>query len=269
VEESPIRRTRWNLFQIELGRIRDSEDDLERIEGVADLSTPLRAVFWRGYRGYDIRALEYGHSRWGQTLWGAYSGARIRADGAKWSFGREVAIDHAMTEAELTAFGVWIPPSGEGEPAWLDIPWPDLAWSDLGEGSRSKLMLLGMPIGTAWAVFRDVDGEVIGYRRARINQRVDVQSGGPYAFGGLRYAPAVGATMILLEALTDFGEGHGATAASVAFILAAEPIETLPPGTLWLGPGELAGSPIEVASTPVSIPFGRTVRERVRALLRF
>ena len=270
VEESPIRRTRWNLFQIELGRIRDSEDDLERIEGVADLSTPLRAVFWRGFRGYDIRALEYGQSRWGQTLWGAYSGARIRADGAKWSFGRDYSSDHEMTPAELTALGVWIEPTEDVEPAWIDIEWPDIEWNSFDADARSELMLLGVPVGTAWACFRDADNNVIGYRRARVHHRVVQSLTGPYLFGGLRYAQQIsGAEMVLIEALTDFGEGNGHTAAQVSFILAGSPADAERPGALWLGPGELATSQPEVGAMPVHIEFGRTVRERVRILMRF
>lgn len=270
VEESPIRRTRWNLFQIELGRIRDSEDDLERIEGVADLSTPLRAVFWRGFRGYDIRALEYGQSRWGQTLWGAYSGARIRDDGAKWSFGREYISDHEMTEAELTALGVWIEPTGEVEPPWLDVEWPDIEWEAFSGGSRSVIMLLGVPVATAWACFRDADGAVIGYRRARVHHRVEQTLTGPYAFGGLRYTPlATGASLILIEALTDFGDGYGSTAKSVSFILSGVPADASKPGALWLGPGELDAALPEVGEMAVDIEFGRTVRERVRILMRF
>jgi len=270
IEEAPIRRARWNLFQLALGRIRDDEDDLDPIEGVANLSTPLRSVMWRGFAGYDIRALEYSRTRWSQTRWSAFSGARIREDGAKWSFGRDVILDHEMTEADLTALGVWIEPTGDGEPTWLDIEWPDIEWNSFDADARSALMLLGVPIGTAWACFRDGEGDVIGYRRARVHHRVEPSPVGPYQFGGLRYAPLVsGAEMVLIEALTDFGEGYGSRAATVSFILAGAPADPARPGALWLGPGELEASLPEIASTSVDIEFGRTVRERVRILLRF
>lgn len=270
IEEAPVRRTRWNLFQLHLDRIRDDESDLEPVEGVAELSTPLRSVFWRGFHGYDVRALEYGRGRWSGARYGSSSGVSIREGGAKWSFGRPYSFDHAMTEADLIALGVWIEPTGDAEPAWLDIEWPDIAWSDLGGDARSALMLLGVPAGTAWACFRDAGGEVIGYRRAGVHRRVGEATGGPYEFGGLRYAPlASGAEIILIEALTEFGDGFGSTAASVSFILAGEPADPDSPGALWLGPGELTANLPEIAPTPIDIEFGRTVRERVRILLRF
>lgn len=270
IEEAPVRRTRWNLFQLHLDRIRDDEVDLEPIEGVAELSTPLRSVFWRGFHGYDIRALEFSRNRWSQVHYSAFSGARIREGGAKWSFGRPYTFDHEMTEADLVALGVWIEPTGDAEPAWLDIEWPDIAWNDLGGDARGALMLLGVPVGTAWACFRGAGGEVIGYRRARVHHRVAQVSNGPYEFGGLHYAPvASGAEVVLIEVVTDFGDGFGSTAASVSFVLAGAPADLTRPGALWLGPGELNASLPEIASTPIDIEFGRTVRERVRILLRF
>ncbi|WP_035830473.1 phage tail protein [Kaistia adipata] len=270
IEEAPVRRTRWNLFQLHLDRIRDDEVDLEPIEGVAELSTPLRSVFWRGFHGYDVRALEYGRGRWSGSRYGSSSGVAIRDGGAKWSFGRRNSFDHAMTEADLVALGVWIEPTGDAEPAWLDIEWPDIAWDDLGGDARSALMLLGVPVGTAWACFRDAAGDVIGYRRSRVHRRVAQVASGPYEFGGLNYAPvASGAEIVLVEALTEFGDGFGSSAASVSFILSGVPADPARPGALWLGPGELNASLPEIASTPIDIEFGRTVRERVRILLRF
>lgn len=270
IEEAAVRRSRWNLSQLALDRVRDDEDDLDPIDGVANLSTPLRSVFWRGFAGYDIRPLEYSRNRWSQTRWSSSSGARLRADGAKWSFGRTYAFDHAMTEADLTALGVWIEPTGDGEVPWLDIEWPNLAWDAFGGDARSALMLLAVPTGTAWVCFRDAGGAVIGYRRAKVQQRVMAAANGPYEFGGLRFAPAAsGADLMLVEALTDFGEGFGSTAATVSLILAAEPIDPARPGALWLGPGDLAPGLPEIAVTPLDIEFGRTVRERVRFLLRF
>jgi hypothetical protein len=270
IEEAPIRRARWNLFQLALNRIRDDENDLDPIEGVANLSTPLRSVMWRGFSGYDVRALEYSRSRWSGVRYSSFSGARIRTEGAKWSFGRTVTIDHPMTEAELTALGVWMEDNGDEEPAWLDIQWPDLTWDELGGGDRSTLMLLAVPAGTAWACFRDSQGDVIGYRRAKVHQRVVPTSAGIYEFAGVRYAPvAIGAETLLIEALTDFGNGFGAEAATVSFILSGQPADPDRPGALWLDPGELVAGLPEIAATPVSIPFGRTVRERVRILMRF
>ena len=43
IEEPSVRRQRWNLFQLMLDRVRDSEADLGRIEGVTQLSVPVRS----------------------------------------------------------------------------------------------------------------------------------------------------------------------------------------------------------------------------------
>ena len=92
-ENFPVRRRRWNLFMLEMDRIRDVEEpDLDEIEYLADLSVCLRSHFWRGFRAYDLRALDYSRTRWSQSLYSTYSGARIRANGAKWSFGRHMSV---------------------------------------------------------------------------------------------------------------------------------------------------------------------------------
>ena len=69
--------------------------------------------------------------------------------------------------------------------------------------------------------------------------------------------------------MTDFGDGFGTTAHSVGFILAGNPTAEHPPGALWLPAGGLDETGPIVAETDTTIEFGRTVRERVCALLRF
>jgi len=273
IEEFSTGRRHWNFFQLGLDRERDREGDLPAIEGVATLSVPLRSVFWRGFHGYDIRALEYGSGRWGSKLWGAYSGVRLPLGSAKWSFGRRYDIDHVMTEAELTALGVWLEPMGE-RLTWGAFPWPIVPWADASVIGRSVVMveaLLGLLGGKpAWAVFRDAGGDVIGYRRARVRRTVALASSGIYRVGGtsLVLKPET-ATMIYVEAMTGFGDGFGSEAESVGFILGSEVAPSYPPGALWLPPDGLVDSGPIVAETPITIEFGRTVRERVCALLRF
>ncbi|KAB0269067.1 phage tail protein [Microvirga brassicacearum] len=274
LEEAPPRRRRWNAFQLELDRIRDSEDDLARIEGVARLSVPMRSYLARGFKGYDIRALEYGHGAWGNKLWSDYSGVRIDPEGAKWSFSRKYESDHAMSEAELTALGVWLPPVGPGNVTWGAFPWLAAPWGDEATRARSAAMVEavftdrnGRP---AWAVFKDGDGAVIGYRRARAFHRVAPNSNGQYKIGSTSYGiVSSSATSIYVEALTDFGDGFGTTAATVGFLAGAEPVVGNPLGSLWLPPGGLSVTGPIFAEKPFSIQFGRTVRERVSAVLRF
>lgn len=272
IEQAPTRRRWWNAWQLALSRLRDDEDDLIRIEGLANLSAPKRSDFWRGYHGYDARELELGYARWGAALLGDQSGVRVEPGAAKWSFGRSVEIDHDMTEAELTALGVWVPPVSGEDLAWIDLDasWSelDITWVDDAAVTRSLLMLGGTGSGPAWAVFKDAAGAVIGYRRARARRVVLPDASGVYSIGGSRYSPGTG-TALYIEALTDFGDGAGQVAASVGFILTATPGAGQKTGARWLETGALAPAGPIVAERPVSITFGTTVRERVAAILRF
>lgn len=270
IEEAPTRRRFWNIWHILLDRLRDSEADLSRIEGVCSLSDCERSDFWRGFRGYDVRALEYGWSTYGNCFYGDDSGVRLPGGGAKWSFGRSVNIDHDMTEAELTALGVWTEPPESEDLTWGDFTWGDFAWADEASLARSSTMLANSGNGPAWAVFYDADAEVIGYRRCRIRRPVVSDPSGPYRVGTSYFSPAAGAApQLYVEALTGFGDGYGHVAASVGFILSAEPLAPNKTGALWLPAGGLdPGLPV-VALNDVSIEFGRTVRERIAAILRF
>lgn len=272
IEEAPTRRTWWNMWQLALDGLPAAESDLINIEGLAGLSAPRRSDFWRGFSGYDARECEAAESRWGETLLGDQSGVVVAPGTAKWSIGRRYEIDHDMTEAELTALGVWAEPVAGGDLTWesLDATWDDLdvSWADDADLARSRVMLTGTGTGPAWAVFRDGAGEVIGYRRARARRAVSSNPAGVYRLGGTRYEPAAG-TALYVEALTDFGDGAGEIAAEVGFILSAEPAEGFAPGARWLPAGGLDTAGPTVADTVLSIPFNSTTRECVVALLRF
>lgn len=270
IEEPSVRRMRWNLFQLALDRVRDNEADLARIEGVARLSAPLRSYFWRGFSGYDVRALEYGWNRWGQNIYGAYSGARLLGGQAKWSYGRRYAFDYTLNDDDLNDLGVYLPPAGSAPLGWGAFPWIGSPWTDSAARARSVAMLEAAAVGPAWVVFKDADGDVIGYRRARAARPVEPSASGPYRINSARYAyREAGATILLIEAMTDFGDGFGSTAASTAFILQGEPGTGHPAGSLWLPPGALVTTSPELAPQAVNIEFGRTVRERVSAVFRF
>ncbi len=270
IEEPSIRRWRWNLFQLALDRVRDNEIDLSRIEGVAQLSVPVRSYFWRGFFGYDVRALEYGWNRWSGSIWGAYSGARLPDGQAKWSFGRRYEVDHVLVDDDLVSLDIYLPPAGDAPLGWGPFPWPATPWSDSAARGRSVAMLEALDLGTSWAVFRDSAGDVIGYRRARAVHPVKPAVDGEYRVGGLGLSPAVsGATMVYVEAMTGFGDGAGSLAESVSFILNGVPASGYPAGSLWLPPGGLDLNLPEIGASPISIEFGRTVRERVCALFRF
>lgn len=272
IEEAPTRRTWWNMWQLALDGLPAAESDLIRVEGLAGLSAPRRSDFWRGFHGYDARECEAGESRWGETLLGDQSGVVVAPGAARWSFGRRYEIDHDMTEAELTALGVWTEPVAGADLTWetLDATWDDLdvAWADDADLARSRVMLTGTGAGPAWAVFRDAEGAVIGYRRARARRAVASDPAGAYRLGGTWYEPSDG-TALYVEALTDFGDGAGQIAAEVGFVLSADPAEGFPPGARWLPAGGLDAPGPSVADTALAIPFNATTRECVVALLRF
>lgn len=270
LEEFPTRRARWNHFMLEFDRVRDeAPGDLINIAGVAELSVPVRSVFWRGFAGYDVRALEYGHKRWGGSLWSSYSGVRIPETSPKWSFGRVYDLIHEMTQAELEALGVWIEPTGDAL-VWGDFPWPDVPWVDAAGENRSIVMLDNAPDGPAWVVFKDADGEVIGYRRARARRRVVPDLAGIYTVSNTRFSvQSSGTTRLYVEAMTGFGDANGRTAAFAGVILGAVPLAPHKPGALWLPAGGLSAVGPILGERAVNIEFGRTVRERVRTILRF
>ncbi|RTL99784.1 hypothetical protein EJV44_04695 [Ancylobacter aquaticus] len=289
IEYAPVRRRWWNNCQLGLDRVRDDEADLIRIDGLTWLSIPLRSDFWRAHAGYDVRALEYSESRWSEAMWSDDSGVVIDGARAKWSFGRRVSIVHEITHEDLVALGIpdpWAlevdgePLTLDGEPlrfvpaeaelTWGDLTWGDFSWAGEETQAVSASLLAATGTGPAWAVFRDADGAVLFYRRARVRRPVVAATGGPYAVGASRYRPATGlATDLYIEAMTDFGEGFGSVAASVGFVLSAHPVAGLKPGLAHLGAGELEPAGPIIAETPVAIEFGRTVRERVALLLRF
>ncbi len=272
IEEAPVRRRRWHLFQLALDRVRDAEvPDLERIEGITQLSVPLRSQFWRGFRTYDVRELEYGYRSWGNAMWSACSGPRLADGHAKWSFGRVYELDHTMTEAELTALGAWIAPVGSGfTRTWSAEPWPHAPWAGMSEQERRQRIIDDLFAKTAWITYCDADGDVIGHRRARAWARVrPAAAGAPYRVGNSWREPTVGgdATALYAEAITDFGDGFGRIVAKWQVRLGAVLVDPSRPGLLWAEPGDLTGGIVAVEKQD-TIEFGRTVRERCRALLR-
>lgn len=288
IEEAATRRRYWNLFQLALDRLRDDEADLPRIEGVAGLSAPLRSIFVRGYHGYDVRPLEWAYSRWGATMWSASSGAVLPGGFAKWSFGRRHDIAYDITLDDFDALGIdydhglyfedepvyfederGVFEDESGRLRWRHVAWPHVPWESDAATARAIAQIVATGGGPAWAVFKDADGEVLLFRRCRVRRQVAVSPDGVYRNGTLRYAADGGGTMLYLEAMTDFGDGYETEAASVGFVLTAQPAAPHKPGAAVLPPDGFDTPPPVIAETPLPIVFGRTVRERVTAVLRF
>lgn len=262
VENFPPRRRRWNLWMLDLAEVRTREvPDLGQIEDLANLSDPARSEFWRGFSGYDVRAVEWSRNKWSDVRWSSYSGGRLHADGAKWSFGRQHDFAHAVTSAEFGSIGTWVSP---GDPlSWGGNRWlPDVSWDSSSADARIAILAdqLSAP---GWFKFSDAHG-VIGYRRARFRRLVGPAVDGEFEIGGARYSAGATPSGALIEALTDFGDGAGRTATSLCIVIGGGPSEF--PGQLWSS--ALSGG-AEIALGATSIEFSHTVRERVRVLLTF
>lgn len=274
LEWSLPRRRRWHLWQMLLSRLPDAETpDLDRIDGIASLSDDATSHFWRGYRGYDVRPIETGNSRWGSAMWGASSGVRIRDGGALWSFGRRSTSDRTATEAELTALDAWIPPAGTSD-IWadMDIAWDtaDYPWSIPGAQSR-RMTIAEDLAGRDWHIaLRDGAGALIGACRA-IRHAVAETPGGAYAIGAARWSPSTIPTALLVRAVTPFSSpAAGAVVASIGLVAGAGLTDGVPPGKLWLSPSEIdvgAGTEI-IGVAGLDITLAATCREIVTTLLR-
>ena len=271
LEEVPHWRRRWNRFQLELDRVRDADlPDLIRIDGIARLSVPLRSRFRRGYRGYDIRAAETSRHRTSGSMTSTDSGVRVDGAAALWSFGRLYEREAFLSQADLTDLGTWIEPVPESG-LWIDanFRWADahFPWAVPAAQSRRNTIAAAITALSAWVRFRDADGGIIGHARAvahPVAERID----GEYPFGQGRLGLSSSPRAVLVQATSGFGDGAPAVAETTSIVFGATLADPTRPGALWLGPAGLVGGH-EVASAATQIPFGLTVRERTRYVLRF
>lgn len=294
-EPFPARRRRWNNFHLALNKVRDAEEpDLNDIEYLTQFSVAERSRFWRGFSGYDVRAVDFSYSRWSNAIWSDDSGARIRTGGAKWSFGRSYERDYTPTQADLTALGVWQAENNTGL-SWGAFTWqePGVTWGSSPASTRSRLMASGVLAKACWFRFRAAGGAIIGHRRARVFRAIAPDPLGVYSLAGSNYTPQNSTAILYAEALTDFGDGYSeivlsdnsipstAGVESVVGTLSSPPVGTqwsllfdptvVAPtkvGALYASADQLTGG-VEIMPTAANIEFGRTVRERFKAILRF
>ncbi len=271
LEEFPTRRRKWALFMVGLDQLRVQETpDLDYIDGVSNLSAPLRSYFWRGFHDYDVRALETAHTKLAVTRLSSFSGVRIPAVASKWSYGRRFTNEHTLTEVELTSLGAWIP-TGDVDPGWGDFAWdtPGFTWSSPSEAVRKAAIAASLTGRSAWLELKDAGNDVIGYRRARIIKPVKATVGGSYRFNSLDYAENTDApTAMLFEAMTDFGDGYGSEVAFWGVVFDATITDENRPGQAWATAAEMTGLTDPVAVTSDTALLGRTIRERFTALLK-
>lgn len=270
--EAPLRRTRWHLYELELDRFRDSEDDLATIEAVVRLSDPVRSEFFRAWNGYTVREHDWDYSVWDNGIWDDASGVFLHAGGVKWSCGRTFdAGFHELTEAELTALGAWVEPVEGGSISWGPFPWntPGLQWVSDASASRAQIIATALLAKTCWIGVYRQDGSPIGFRKARVYRPVTSLFGGHYHAAGQGWivADAPGPN-IYVEALMDFGEGEGETAQSWSVTLGGAPIGAHPAGIMWLSGAGIAGGAIVGGFDIAPALLGKTSRERFRAILK-
>ncbi|MEZ5878977.1 MAG: hypothetical protein R3D43_15180 [Tepidamorphaceae bacterium] len=245
--------------------------DLERLAGIGQLSLPLHTDYWRGWHGYNVPACETGYTVTGGSLAGDDSGTRIEGVAPKWSFGREYQIDHTASEIDLTAIGVWIPEVPESD-LWAeaDYLWTDadFLWANSAAEARAAAIAQAIAPLAVWMRFADSGDNTIGYRRARALPVREVAANGTYKVGAQHWLhdPET-PSAILIFSQTGWGDGDGEDCAAVSLIVGAA-AEGVPPGRLWLEPGQLAGGE-EITTAALSIEFGLTVRETVLFLKRF
>jgi P2-related tail formation protein len=251
LEEAPPRRARWNLFYLEIGSIPASEALLDAIEGIAALSVPVRSHFWQGWRGYNVRPMEWSRKRWSGAAWSSSSGVRIRAGGVKWSFGRPHDARVPVAQSVLEDLGAWVSP--------LDVP------DDIDRRKAIAAALIGRPVHVA---LRDGGGGLIGYRRARVVRPVSINSAGRYQVDVDKLEPDDEPSGLYVEAMTGFGDGAGQAVASAAIVWDMAPSDPDAPGIAWAGSGDLSGG-VEVLTTDFDVSIARTIRERFRFFLTF
>ncbi|TIT06814.1 MAG: hypothetical protein E5W74_28365 [Mesorhizobium sp.] len=270
--EAPLRRTRWHLYELELDRFRDSEDDLAIIEAVVRLSDPVRSEFFRAWNGYNVREHDWDYSVWDDGIWDDASGVFLHAGGVKWSFGRTFdAGFHELTEAELAALGAWVEPVEGGSISWGPFPWntPGLQWVSDAAASRARIIATALLSKTCLIGVYRQDGSPIGFRKARVYRPVSALFGGYYQAAGQGWiATDAPGPNIFVEALMDFGEGEGETAHSWSVTLGGAPVGAHPAGIMWLPGAAIAGGAIVGGFDIAPALLGKTSRERFRAILK-
>jgi hypothetical protein len=276
IREAHAGRRFWNAFQLYLDRLPEADaPDLERIENVAALSVPLRSKLRRGVHGYDVPAAVADRTRLDGALLDTDSGVALHEGSmaTRWSFGRTYEIEHLYAEMDGLALGNWLAPVDDEEAlTWADadMTWAqaDFAWASSAVAARAASLASFFSGRRLYLAFRDMAGEIIGYRLCRAVHVVSQTAGGIYQVSGTRYSPAAGGTRVYVEAMTGAGDGAEREVASVALVADAARAAHVPAGRLWLDPDEMSGG-VLFAETPLETDLRRSVRERVKIIMRF
>lgn len=251
LDQYPSRR-KWNRYQINMGLVPDVELPLLLdAEFLAGLSDPARSVFFRGFYGYDVRALEWSEGRWGDTIWGDDSGVPIEGGTAKWSHGLDYAGTITIGKHVRDDLGI----NQDIGPAltWGDFPWnaPGVSWDGIADVRQFlSFMLRRMPV---YVAFLDGD-DIIGLRRPFAVRDITDHEDGGTVFS------------IEIECRTEFGDGVGRTATEIALAFDCRPADPDKPGKQWLTEEEADFEWAKfVRGFPVDTAMRQTVRHHVTA----
>lgn len=242
-----VGRRKWNRYQIEMGLVPETELPLLLdAEFLADLSDPARSVFFRGFEGYDVRALQWSGKRWGNAIWGDASGVRIADGTVKWSHG----LDHTGTIAIGKDVRDDLGISQAVGPAlkWGEFPWnaPGVSWEGIADVRQFLLfMLRKMPV---YVAFLDGD-DIIGFRRPFAVRDITDHGDGGTVFS------------IEIECRTAFGDGAGRTATEVALAFDCQSTDPNKPGKQWLTEDD---ANYDLAKFVRGFPIDTTMRQTVR-----
>ncbi len=266
-------RAWWNSNQLRFPALPDSDDPLlERIEAITRLSLPFRSDLRRGVFQHDVPAAEADSTALDGSHLDCESGVRLADDGTVWSFGRTTEFDHTLTEAEGTAIGNWIAPVSEAGLAWstMNYPWATATfpWATNPASVRRAQMAAWFSGRTFYARFKNAAGEVIGYRRVRSAHPVALSADGPFSIGSQKYAASPAGEIVFIEAMTDFEDAFDVAAASVCLMSGLVRAPGIPAGRLWLRPQDASGG-VSFATKSIQLPLRKTVRERIKFLVRF
>lgn len=268
VEAPVLGRRKWNRYQIAMGELPLplESDRLLDAEYLASLSDPARSVFWRGFHGYDVRAMEWSGNRWGGSIWGADSGVRLEGGQTKWSHGREHGPFEATASATTQA-ALGIDTLATGTVGWSStLTWAQVGHLTWGEPTDAQIAeLVGRVISqlSIYVGFFDAAGDLIGARRA-ISRK-------PAASFGGQTVPT-DQTVLEIICRTGFGDGFGHEAATAAVLLGVR--SSKGPGALWVAPDDLLPpdgqtlADVTVGAFAIDLPFTHTIREHLTLRVR-
>ena len=129
IEEPEGGTDRWAEFMLGLAAPTVGDEIIDRIVGVARVSSPVRSRLQRIYAVYDVRQLVWDDGFWDDGIWDDHSGVRLQPDWPQISYGQRIA---ALLNGQLTASVV----AGVQEEmaVWLRIGlgfmWDESFWND-------------------------------------------------------------------------------------------------------------------------------------------